>query len=164
MMEIFIFKKFVNMNRRIERVVSQTIKEFINENCTRPSIIKENDGDDMSIYKELDDKVYDICYRHGFNVQTRVGNDKAYYAFFVADDRLPKVQEAIQMLEELGLRRISNGSLSGQIHYGPRRGKFKMIGGSKGKEPYFLSWKSARDSLCLYVKGLSTLFSKFILH
>ncbi len=117
MMEIFIFKKFVNMNRRIERVVSQTIKEFINENCTRPSIIKENDGDDMSIYKELDDKVYDICYRHGFNVQTRVGNDKAYYAFFVADDRLPKVQEAIQMLEELGLRRISNGSLSGQIHY-----------------------------------------------
>ena len=105
------------MNRRIERVVSQTIKEFINENCTRPSIIKENDRDDMSIYKELDDKVYDICYRHGFNVQTRVGNDKAYYAFFVADDRLPKVQEAIQMLEELGLRRISNGSLSGQIHY-----------------------------------------------
>lgn len=74
-------------------------------------------GDDMGIYKELDDKVYDICYRHGFNVQTRVGNDLAYYAFFIADDRLPKVQEAIQMVEKLGLRRINNGTLSGTIHY-----------------------------------------------
>ena len=84
MMEIFIIIKFVNMNRIIERVVSQTINKFINENCSKPSIIKENDGDDMGIYKELDDKVYDICYRHGFNVQTRVGNDLAYYAFFSA--------------------------------------------------------------------------------
>ena len=114
---IFIIIKFVNMNRIIERVVSQTINKFINENCSKPSIIKENDGDDMGIYKELDDKVYDICYRHGFNVQTRVGNDLAYYAFFIADDRLPKVQEAIQMLEKLGLRRINNGTLSGTIHY-----------------------------------------------
>lgn len=71
----------------------------------------------MSIYKELDDKVYDICYRHGFNVQTRVGNDLAYYAFFIADDRLSKIQEAIQMLEKLGLRRINNGTLSEIIHY-----------------------------------------------
>jgi hypothetical protein len=117
MMEIFIIIKFVNMNRIIERVVSQTINKFINENCSKPSIIKENDGDDMGVYKELDDKVYDICYRHGFNVQTRVGNDLAYYAFFIADDRLPKVQEAIQMLEKLGLRRINNGTLSGTIHY-----------------------------------------------
>lgn len=117
MMEIFIFIKFVNMNKIIERVVSQTINKFINENCSRPSVITEDDGDDMGIYKELDDKVIDICYRHGFNVQTRVGNDLAYYAFFVADDRLPNVQEAIQMLEKLGLRRISNGPLSRTIHY-----------------------------------------------
>ena len=82
------------MKRIIERVVSQTTKENINENLSRPSILKENDGDDMGVYKELDDKVFDICYRHGFNVQTRVGDDLAYYAFFIADDRQPKVQEA----------------------------------------------------------------------
>jgi hypothetical protein len=105
------------MNIIIERVISQTINKFINENCSRSSVITENDGDDMGIYKELDDKVIDICYRHDFNVQTRVGNDLAYYAFFIADDRLPKVQEAIQMLEKLGLRRINNGTLSGTIHY-----------------------------------------------
>ena len=92
-MKIFIFMKFPNMSKRIE-----------------------ND-DDMSIYKELDDKVFDICLHHGFNVQTRVGNDSAYYAFFVADDRLPKVQEAIQMIEKLGLRKINNGTLSKTIHY-----------------------------------------------
>lgn len=103
MMKIFIIKKCVNMKRIIERVVSQTIKE--------------NDGDDMGVYKELDDKVFDICYRHGFNVQTRVGDDLAYYAFFIADDRQPKVQEAIQLLEKLGLRKINNGTLSGTIHY-----------------------------------------------
>jgi hypothetical protein len=85
------------MNIIIERVISQTINKFINENCSRSSVITENDGDDMGIYKELDDKVIDICYRHDFNVQTRVGNDLAYYAFFIADDRLPKVQEAIQI-------------------------------------------------------------------
>ena len=94
MMKIFIIRKCVNMKRIIERVVSQTIKEYINENFSRPSILKENDGDDMGVYKELDDKVFDICYRHGFNVQTRVGDDLAYYAFFIADDRQPKVQEA----------------------------------------------------------------------
>ena len=82
-----------------------------------PQKIKENDKDDMSIYKELDDKVYEICFRHGINAQTRVGNDKAYYAIFVADDRSPKAQEAIQMLEELGLRRIDNEHLNEQIHY-----------------------------------------------
>lgn len=118
MMEIFIIIKFVNMNRIIERVVSQTIKEYINENCSKPSIIKENDGDDMGIYKELDDKVYDICYRIGkFAPNTRVGNDRAYYVFFIADDRRPEVQKAKQMLEKLGLRRINNGTLSGTIHY-----------------------------------------------
>ena len=114
---IFIIAKFAIMNRIIESVVSQTINKFINENGSKPSIIKENDVDGMSIYKELDNKVYDICYRHGFNVQTRVGNDLAYYTFFIADDRLPKVQEAIQMLEKLGLRRINNGALNGTIHY-----------------------------------------------
>ena len=114
MMKIFIIKKCVNMKRIIERVVSQTIKEHINENFSRPSILKENDGD---VYKELDDKVFDICYRHGFNVQTRVGDDLAYYAFFIADDRQPKVQEAIQLLEKLGLRKINNGTLSETIHY-----------------------------------------------
>lgn len=76
-----------------------------------------NDTDDMSIYKTLDDKVVDICSNHGFKVQTRVGNDLAYYAIFVADDRLPKVQEAIQMLEKLGLRKIDAGTLKGMIHY-----------------------------------------------
>ena len=76
------------------------------------------DGDDMGIYKELDDKVYDICYRIGkFAPNTRVGNDRAYYVFFIADDRRPEVQKAKQMLEKLGLRRINNGTLSGTIHY-----------------------------------------------
>ena len=102
------------MRRRV-RLTESDLHKIVKESVQ--AIIKENDGDDMSIYKELDDKVYDICYRHGFNVQTRVGNDNAYYAFFVADDRLPNVQEAIQMLEDLGLRRISNRPLSGQMHY-----------------------------------------------
>ena len=93
MAEIFILTKLSNMNK-----------------------ITEND-DAMSIYKNLDDKVFDICLHHGFNVQTRVGNDSAYYAFFVADDRLPKVQEAMQMIEKLGLRKINNGILSSTIHY-----------------------------------------------
>ena len=82
------------MKTLIEKKVSQTVNE--------------NDVDYMGIYKELDDKVFHICYSHGFNIQTRVGNDMAYYVFFVADNRLPKVQEAIQMLEKLGLRRIDN--------------------------------------------------------
>lgn len=71
----------------------------------------------MSIYKELDDKVVDICSHHSINVQTRVGIDLAYYAIFIADDRLPKVQEAIQMLEKLGLRKIDAGTFKGMIHY-----------------------------------------------
>ena len=105
------------MNTLIEKVVSQTINKYVNENCSERKTINENDGDDMGIYKELDDKVQSICLRHGFAPQTRVGNDRAYYVFFIADDRLPKVQEAIQMLKELGLRRISYGSLGGTIHY-----------------------------------------------
>ena len=105
------------MNRTIEKVVSQTINKYLYEKCNERKTINENDGDDMGIYKELDDKVFHICYSHGFNVQTQVGNDLAYYAFFIADDRLPKVQEAIQMLEKLGLKRISYGTLGNTIHY-----------------------------------------------
>ena len=105
------------MNALIEEVVSQTKNKYANENCSERKTINENDGDDMGIYKELDDKVIHICYSHNFNVQTRVGNDRAYYAFFIADDRLPKVQEAIQMLEKLGLRRINTGNFSGTMHY-----------------------------------------------
>lgn len=105
------------MDTLIEKVVSQTINKYVNENCGKRKTINENDGDDMDVYEELDDKVFHICYSHGFNVQTRVGNDRAYYAFFIADDRLPKVQEAIQMLEKLGLKRINTGNFSGTIHY-----------------------------------------------
>ena len=71
----------------------------------------------MSIYKELDDKVYDIRYHNGFNAQTRVDNDLAYYAFFIANDKLTKTQEIIQMLEKLGLRKINNETLNEIIHY-----------------------------------------------
>ena len=35
------------MKKIIENVVSKTMKEYINENFSRPSILKENDGDDM---------------------------------------------------------------------------------------------------------------------
>jgi len=66
------------MNALIEKVVSQTINKYINENCSERKTINENDGDDMGIYKELDDKVIHICYSHNFNVQTRVGDDRAY--------------------------------------------------------------------------------------
>lgn len=85
----------------------------------------------MSIYKELDDKVVDICSHHSINVQARVGIDLAYYAIFIADDRLPKVQEAIQMLEELGLRKIDAGTFKGMIHYYAR--DFSQI--NKGVQP-----------------------------
>ena len=71
------------MNALIEEVVSQTINKYVNENYSERKTINENDGDDMGIYKELDDKVIHICYSHNFNVQTRVGNDRAYYAFFM---------------------------------------------------------------------------------
>ena len=37
-------------------------------NIHKNTSINENDGDGMGIYKVLDDKVYDICNRHGFNV------------------------------------------------------------------------------------------------
>ena len=103
------------METIIERAVSQAIRKFIKEN-TSLALIKENDDDDMGIYKDLDDKVFDICYRHGFNVQTHVING-AYYAFFLADRKLPKVQEAISMLEQLGLRRIDTGTFSDTTHY-----------------------------------------------
>lgn len=89
----------------------------MNKNYSRTLLVTEDDAKDMGIYKELDNKVLDICFRHGFNAQTRVGNDLAYYAFFVADDRKPKVQEAIEMIERIGLRKINNGTLSGTIHY-----------------------------------------------
>lgn len=93
------------------------LSKFIMKTFQNNQDIIENDADDMSIYEELDDKVVDICSNHGFNVQTRVGNDLAYYAIFVADDRLPKVQEAIQMLEELGLRKIDAGTFKEMMHY-----------------------------------------------
>ena len=54
------------------------VEDFLRESTVKETI-NENDGDDMSIYKELDDKVIHICYSHNFNVQTRVGNDRAYY-------------------------------------------------------------------------------------
>ena len=54
------------MNALIEKVVSQTINKYINENCSERKTINENDGDDMGIYKELDDKVIHICYSHNF--------------------------------------------------------------------------------------------------
>lgn len=56
----------------------------------------ENDGDDMGIYKDIDDKVFHICYSHGFNVQTKVEQNGIYKVFLLADGRLPKVQEAIK--------------------------------------------------------------------
>ena len=104
------------MNLIIERVVSQTIDKYIAENC-KPSIINENDGDNMGVYTELDNEVYQICYTHGFNVNTHVNKDGVYCAIFNADGNDPRIQEAIGLLKKLGLRKREGGPLSGYVHY-----------------------------------------------
>lgn len=72
----------------------------------------------MGIYKVLDDKVYDICHRHSFNVQTKVEKDGSYHAVFLADSRNETVKEAITMLETLGLRKVQIGcNLCDFIHH-----------------------------------------------
>ena len=102
----------------IEGIVKNVVREYINEQYSQKTSINENDGDDMSIYKVLDDKVYDICYRHGFNVQTKVEKDGSYHAVFLADSRNETVKEAITMLETLGLRKVQfGGNLGDFIHH-----------------------------------------------
>ena len=82
------------------------------------AVVFNSDGDDMGIYKVLDNKVYDICYRHGFNVQTKVEKDGSYHAVFLADSRNETVKEAITMLESLGLRKVQfGGNLGDFIHH-----------------------------------------------
>lgn len=102
----------MDRNKRKEVIIDGIIKNVVRE------YINENDGDDMGIYKVLDDKVYDICYRHGFNVQTKVEKDGSYHAVFLADSRNEKVKEAITMLESLGLRKVQfGGNLGDFIHH-----------------------------------------------
>lgn len=102
----------MDRNKRKEMIIEGIIKNVVRE------YINENDGDDMGIYKVLDDKVYDICYRHGFNVQTKVEKDGSYHAVFLADSRNETVKEAITMLESLGLRKVQfGGNLGDFIHH-----------------------------------------------
>jgi len=102
----------------IEGIIKNVVREYINEQYSQRTSINENDGDDMGIYKVLDDKVYDICYRHGFNVQTKVEKDGSYHAVFLADSRNETVKEAITMLETLGLRKVQfGGDLGDFIHH-----------------------------------------------
>ncbi len=102
----------MDRNKRKEVIIEGIIKNVVRE------YINENDGDDMGIYKVLDDKVYDICYRHGFNVQTKVEKDGSYHAVFLADSRNETVKEAITMLETLGLRKVQfGGNLGDFIHH-----------------------------------------------
>ena len=101
----------------IERIIKNVVREYINEQYSQKTSINENDGDDMSIYKVLDGKVYVICYRHGFNVQTKVEKDGSYHAVFLADSRNETVKEAITMLETLGLRKVQFGGNLGDFIY-----------------------------------------------
>lgn len=80
-------------NKRIKQIIREAID----------TIIQEEVGNN-SIYADLDYKVEKICYQHGFNVQTNEDTDGTYRVFFQADERDTKVQEAIQMLKDLGLK------------------------------------------------------------
>ena len=102
----------------IDGITKNAVIEYINEQYSQKISVNENDGDDMSIYKVLDDKVYDICYRHGFNVQTKVEKDGSYHAVFLADSRNETVKEAITMIEALGLKKVQFGDNWGDfIHH-----------------------------------------------
>lgn len=81
--------------------------------------INKNDIGDMDKYKGFDDKVFDICSCRGINIQSKVEKDGTYHVIFLADAGREKVNEAIRMLETLGLKKISFGGNLGDIihHY-----------------------------------------------
>ena len=102
----------------VDGITKNAVIEYINEQYSQKIFINENDGDDMGRCKVLDDKVYDICYRHGFNVQTKVEKDGSYHAIFLVDSMNETVKEAITMLEALGLRKVQfGGNLGDFIHH-----------------------------------------------
>lgn len=73
---------------------------------------------DMGIYKELDYKIFNICYNRYLYARTEIGDDNSgYYVFFIGDDTKQNVKEAIRLIENLGLRKIDLGAFNHTMHY-----------------------------------------------
>ena len=66
---------------------------------------------DMGIYRELDYRIFNICYTRYLHAKTEIGDDNSgYYVFFIGDDKHQNVKEAIKLIENLGLRKIDHVS------------------------------------------------------
>lgn len=84
---------------------------------------KEEQGEmypksDMGIYRELDYKIFNICYNRYIHAKTEIGDDNSgYYVFFIGDDKHQNVKEAIKLIENLGLRKIDLGAFNHTMHY-----------------------------------------------
>lgn len=78
----------------------------------------KSDENYMGIYKELDYKVFYICYNRYLYAKTEIGDDNSgYYVFFIGNDKNPNVKEAIRLIENLGLRKIELGKFNHTMHY-----------------------------------------------
>ena len=92
------------MNKKLIRLTESDLHRIVKESVN-------------NVLTELDNEVYQICYTHGFNVNTHVNKDGVYCAIFNADGNDPRIQEAIGLLKKLGLRKREGGPLSGYVHY-----------------------------------------------
>ena len=73
---------------------------------------------DMGIYRELDYRIFNICYTRYLHAKTEIGDDNSgYYVFFIGDDKHQNVKEAIKLIENLGLRKIDLGAFNHTMHY-----------------------------------------------
>lgn len=73
---------------------------------------------DIGIYRELDYKIFNICYTRYLHAKTEIGDDNSgYYVFFIGDDKHQNVKEAIKLIENLGLRKIDLGAFNHTMHY-----------------------------------------------
>jgi hypothetical protein len=71
----------------------------------------------MSIYRELDKMVQELCLKNNINPQSHVGNDMSYYLFFIGDDDDSNVQYVMSILEKFGFERITRDKFNKKTHY-----------------------------------------------
>lgn len=84
----------------------------------KEEIYPKSDKKDMGIYRELDYRIFNICYNRYLHAKTEIGDDNSgYYVFFIGDDKHQNVKEAIKLIESLGLRKIDIGAFNHTMHY-----------------------------------------------
>ena len=84
----------------------------------KEKIYPKSSKKDMGIYRELDYKIFNICYTRYLHAKTEIGDDNSgYYVFFIGDDKHQNVKEAIKLIENLGLRKIDLGAFNHTMHY-----------------------------------------------